>query len=294
MKAFGYFALVSFFVLLVASTVSAQQVPQSVLDEQSHIRLPTQREDQPTPTPDINEAIDNSAEIARLQQDYFKLLEQYRSQEQSYEVARAQYLQLNTLASQELAVKETRQLLSTRADVFLTYLQIIALTLEQTKGIPLENKNAQLVNLTLLQEQVKIHKNTVLKVSDRINLDAESTNFVSIIEMIKSQAYYSLSLIRLGTMQSAYDKLLVVRDAVEQEVESRKLSVAIKAEKERGFQEIDRTIDAVLLELQPLQKSIFLEKSVKSVGQLSTLSTSISSPYSKVRQATEFLREIRK
>ena len=276
---------------VVVHVALAQQVPENMIDEQVAIEPTTFPV---TPTPNIEEAVDNSAAIADRQNDYFRLLEQYRNQEQAFEVARAQYLQLNTLASQELAVKEARQLLSTRADIFLTYLQLIELNLEQTTGIPLENKKAQLVGLTLLQEQVKVHKNTVLNASDRINLDQESSNFKDMIKLIQQQSYYSISLIRLGKLQTSYDKLLVLRSAVESEMIERKLSAGALAEKQRGLDEIDRTIELTNQDMAILREAVFIKRQINSVGQLSSLSQSLSKPYSQIRQAMTFLQEIRK
>jgi hypothetical protein len=112
--------------------------------------------------------------------------------------------------------------------------------------------------------------------------------------LIQQQAYYSVSLIRLGKMQTAYDKLSVLRSAVENEMVGRKLSAGILAEKQRGLDEIDRTIESTNQDMSVLREVVFIKKQITSVGQLSSLSQTLSKPYSQMRQAVAFLQEVRK
>ncbi len=249
----------------------------------------------PEPDPTIIGGVPaNVTRFENLQKKYFELLESYRTQEQIFTVAKAQYVQLNTLASQELAVKETRTLIDIRADIFIVYLDMLEEILSQTKGIPLENKTPQLVKIQLLRESVLLHKNINTSALDRLTLDAESLKFKATITNLQREAYYSLSLIRLGRVQHAFDKLLSVRAEVEKDVMGRDLSSSQRAQKERGFNEIQRTTDLTNTRLTPIASDVFKKQNVRSLGDFSSLTSELNPVFSGINQTVEFLQEIRK
>lgn len=241
----------------------------------------------------IPQTIDQN-KLPALQATYFGQLEAYRNQEQNYLVAVNQYHQLNTLASQEVAVSETRQLLSLRADVFLTYIEILDEMLNQGKGIPIENKAPERVVLSLLREKVLTHKNAVLASQDRFALDAEAANFLATYKELESHTYYTLSLIKVGDMQVAFDKSKVVRDAVKSYVDAQPLSTAVKAEKERGFAEIERNLQATEILFTPIKKDVFKPTQTTTLGDYTLLSSELNPVYSQINQIYTFLQEVRK
>src|SRR3989344_4964763 len=111
--------------------------------------------------------------ITDLQDQYLQHIQSYRNQEEVFLLAKAQYQKLGTLASQEEIVKEARQLLLIRADVYSVYVDILDEQLNQATGIPLEKKNSQRVNLSLLKDKIAIHKTTLQTKTDRFALDNE-------------------------------------------------------------------------------------------------------------------------
>lgn len=228
-----------------------------------------------------------------LQQKYFRLLEQYRQQEQAYFIAKNQFIQLNTLAAQELAVKETRTLIDIRADVLLTHLDILMLLLQRTTSVPLEYKNPQLVNLGLLKEKLQLHKNRNLATQDRLSLDAEASEFVGMQPEIEQEIYYTLTMIRVGRVQTAIDKLVTVRDAVKTEIESQNMSPSIQAEKTRGFDEIERTLTQVNVTFEPIRNSSLRRENNNSLQAETELSKSLTPTFALINQTVKFLQEIR-
>ncbi|MEO8581206.1 MAG: hypothetical protein ABI425_01355 [Patescibacteria group bacterium] len=232
--------------------------------------------------------------LPSLQQTYFAQLEEYRNQEQKYLVAKNQYHQLNTLASQEVAVAETRQLLSLRANVFLTYIEILDELLNQGKGIPLENKNPERVFLSLLTDKVQIHKSAVESAQNRFAIDQESINFAPTYKLLESHTYYILSLIKLGDMQVAYDKLLIARDVVKSYVQDQTLSTAVRAEKDRGFDEIERNIKVMDKTFTPIKTKVYSSSENKNLSAYSQLSSELSPVYAQINQVIQFLEEVRK
>lgn len=302
MLSFVLVIITSIFLLLGQSPVKAQETP-PVLPFDTPSPTPNQATPvsplpssvaSPTSTPVVVGGSTTTSNFVNLQKQYLLLLEQYRAQEQTYTVAKAQYQQLNTLASQELAVQETRKLIDIRADVFLVYLDMLIDLLDQTKGIPLENKSPQLVKLRLLKETVQLHKSNNNVALDRFAVDQESQNFTNTIETLQSEAYYTLGLIRVGRVQQAVDKLLVVRDAVENDVMSRQLTSAQKAQKERGFNEIQLVIDNTNTEFTPIKKKVFTDTDIRSLGDFSGLTSELNPVFAGINQTIEYLQEIRK
>lgn len=241
----------------------------------------------------IPQQIDEN-KIPNLQTTYFSQLENYRNAEQRYIVAKNQYLQLNTLASQELAVSETRQLLSLRCDIFSTYIDILDEMLNQGKGIPLENKNSERITLSLLKDKVKINKTAVEGALDRFAVDQESINFAPTFSEIESHTYYILSLIKLGNMQVAYDKLIITHDAIKEYVESQQLSTAVRAEKERGFEEIDRNMALIPTLFTPVKTKVYLSPGSGDLGRYSSLSSDLNPVFAQINQVIQFLEEVKK
>lgn len=232
--------------------------------------------------------------LSNLQNTYFGQLELYRNQEEKYFVAVGQYHKLNTLASQEVAVAETRQLLALRADVLITYIDILDEQLSQARGIPLENKSPERIALTLLKEQVQTHKTAVMNAKDRFELDKVSTSFLVTFSSLQSHTYYILSLIKVGSMQIAYDKLLVTRNAVQEYVNTQPLSTAVKAEKDRGFAEISRNIVSIDTTFTPIKTQLYSSPGKRSLSDYTQLTGSLSPVYAQINQVIAFLEEIRK
>lgn len=232
-------------------------------------------------------------ELEQLETEYFRLLEQYRQQEQTYFVAKNQFLQLNTLAAQEVAIKETKAALDVRAQVLLTYIDILTQMLQQTTGIPLEQKNPQLVNLSLIRDQVLLHQNSVKAASDRVSVDAEADRFIPILTTLTKDVYFTLSLIRIGRVQTAIDKLTVVRNAVGQELDGRNLPSSQQAQKQRGLQEIDRTQQSIEQEFGPIAQATFSRQTESSLQSLTNLSTALTKTFTLIYQNVRFLEEIR-
>lgn len=299
--------LIAIFALLFNSSVARAQEASPFLPFETPVSTPTTDPNfatQVTPLPESTVAPESTPVVVSgapqtnrletLQKEYLLLLEQYRAQEQSHLVSKAQYAQLNTLASQELAVQDARKLIDIRASIFLIYLDMLEELLNQTKGIPLENKSPQLVKLRLLKETVLLHKNINNGALDRFALDNESLNFTKIIKNIEMESYYTLSLIRVGRVQQAFDKLLSVRTQVEENVMNRQLSSAQKAQKERGFAEIQREVDQTAGTFAPIKDETFSKMRIRDLGAFNGLTAELNPVFAGMNQTIQFLQEIRK
>ena len=73
-------------------------------------------------------------QIADVRATYRSQLEQYRTAERKYVLAKEQYLKLNTLVSLEDAVKATREAMLARDQVLTSYLTLLRLLLIDATG----------------------------------------------------------------------------------------------------------------------------------------------------------------
>jgi hypothetical protein len=95
-------------------------------------------------------------------------------------------------------------------------------------------------------------------------------------------------------MQTSYDKLTVTRDAMEEYINSQQLSTAVQAEKNRGFDEIDRSIQDINDTFTPIKAEVYKSPGKGDLNSYTGLSGKLGSVYAQINQALEFLVEIRK
>jgi hypothetical protein len=150
------------------------------------------------------------------------------------------------------------------------------------------------VALSLLKEQVQTHKTAVQSAQDRLSVDNEAAHFLTTFRELESHTYYTLSLIKLGNMQVAYDKLKVTRDAVKAYVDTRPLSNTVRAEKQRGFDEIERNIQNADALFTPVKTEFYQQPGRGDLSSYSKLSTALNPVYAQINQVVQFLEEVKK
>ena len=195
--------------------------------------------------------------INQLADDYRVLLEQYREAEREYFIAKEQYLKLFTLASQETAVNQARQAMLLRIDVLITYISMLSEMLEDTTGIPLENKQPLLVELNILVDELSRHKVETENAVDKVAIDREADSFSVFFPDITAKSYQALAYIRYGRLMTAFDKMQVVYSALSSEIKQSQSSTRVKAEKERGLEEVKRNLEQLNSALAAAKIAVF-------------------------------------
>jgi len=98
----------------------------------------------PSPTPKT------PVDYAQLERDYFYQLGLYRQAEERYQFKRAEYRQLQTLASQEDAIATIKDLTIARARTLSAYLAAIEHLLARAPALSLELKQPAFANRSRL------------------------------------------------------------------------------------------------------------------------------------------------
>lgn len=231
--------------------------------------------------------------LPTLRSKYLAFIQQYRDQEQRYIRAKSQYQQLQTLASQEEVIRETRQLLTIRADIYATYLDILDEELNQALGIPIEKKNSQRVSISLLNDKVAIHRTNVQTITDRFAMDQEVDRFSASVDELHNTAAATYSMIKIGQMQIAIDKLKLVTAEVRTYVFNQDLPANTAAEKTRGFNEIDRVTAQLEINFKTISDKFYANPNQASISSYNQLTTQLTTPYAELNRVVEFLEEIK-
>ncbi len=149
---------------------------------------------------------DNSEDIEELRELYKDQLVKYRSEEQQRTVAETEFLQLETLAAFDRYVQETRDVISSRDDVLISHLSLQRLTLQQTAGVRVDQKD----NLLDLSEQIigalKEHKTRNEQVTDRDGVLASLSRFSELRPAVSLLSTQMTLGIKMGQMQDAIDR----------------------------------------------------------------------------------------
>ncbi len=188
---------------------------------------------------------DYKKQLDALQTTYRNQLTTYRSDEKAFQINKDQYYKIQTLASLEAAVRQTRQVMLSRLDVLNTYLQIAKLTLQNTKGIETSVKSDQLQQIDILSDDLKTHRKNVEQASDRNSLLGVAVQFASLAPRIDATSTRVSYLVAYGNLQTVDDKTSTIKQELQQQIEQTETDPLKLAAKKRGFDEVQRNIDDV-------------------------------------------------
>lgn len=237
------------------------------------------------------------AEIEAATTRYFSAVETYRLEENRYSLARDQYYQLNTLASQDEAIRRSREVLRARADVLQAYFSYLRLILQNTKGIDLDDKAAADQRLQLWQEELESYVQQIPLLTDRQQVNAAFDLLNTRSDEIQSSAYGTLVLIKIGEIQTATDTAGILHQRTKDAVENSTTLSAAQAEiSQRGLAEIvtllqranNNTFTLIEDYREQRTRDNFSESSYRS------FQTNAEFSYLQLRQILDYLREIQK
>lgn len=202
----------------------------------------------PSPSPESNE-------LANLRAKYRSELSIYRTDERDFQIAREQYVKLQTLAALETSVKATRKVMLSRTAVLQTYLQILRNMVSNTSGIEITEKTKLLQEIDTATERLKLHQKLVEQAIDRNTILNSVTDFNIFYEDVLNVAYKSLSYIAYGRLQTVYDKTVTVKGEVLSYIEEQEKNGLKLGEKRRGLEETDRSLAATRTRLDTVRTS---------------------------------------
>lgn len=232
-----------------------------------------------------------SKQLNALQVTYRNQLTTYRSDEKAYQVAKEQYYKIQTLASLEEAVRKTRQVMLTRLDVLETYFTISKLMMQNQKGLDTAVKNDALQQIDIMIDDLKTHRKNVESSSDRTLLLTTAGQFVTLGNRIKTLSNRIASLIGYGRLQTVDDKMIAIKQELQQQTEQEEKDPLLLAQKKRGLEEVQRNLDEVNTTILKVRNTLSLSKSNQNIST-SAVSKDLSTIFAGLSRSISYLEEL--
>lgn len=252
-----------------------------------------------TPAPDSMVSTDQvftkprqTEEILRLRELYQDQVERYTNLERQYIVNKAQYKKLNTLQSLELAVKTTREVMLARTDVLITYFELMRASLDDTEGVELVEKDKNTNEMISYINALREHRQAVLNSTTRDDIAARVTEFEKLSRPFESTAYKSLALIRIGDIQTVFDKSEIIYRDVLQYHQDNPTTPLRQQERVRAYREVDNAIEKTRGDLLTVRTDYAEENKLNRSSYDSRLVKSLNTTYSGTSQILAFLKEL--
>lgn len=259
--------------------------------EAAVLDVPASEEDPPSIN-DIQIKPRQTEEIIRLRELYRDQVERYRILERDFQVNKNQYFQLQTLQSLEKAVVSTREVMIIRAEVLITYFELMRASLEDTEGIDLVQKKEVIDTLISHIEVLREHKKALEQTVSREGIAQRVYEFSSISVSFESTAYRALALITIGDIQTVYDKARILYDEVLLYHEQYPVSQVKQQERNRAYREAKRELDRVELLLRDIRASYNSAQGLRRDSYDRELGNNLDGAYSGTRQILFYLREL--
>jgi alpha-galactosidase len=218
----------------------------------------------------------------------------YRSNEQDFLVAKQQYSQLQTLGNLDAAVTAFKTVQTSRTQTIILYLQTLLSEVTGAKGMDLTQQALETQKLQTMIADYQQHLSDIGAAPDVVALSATATTFTNKEKAFESLSYELLALLRITNMQSAVDQLTVASTLLQTQAQAANLDPTTLATKQRGFDEVSRTIDAVKVFLTQANQfhARLVTQNNYSSSSYSQLAATLGKGYPQVSQAESFLREL--
>lgn len=246
----------------------------------------------------INQTPVSEVTFEQLQADYLFQIEQYNKAEDRFELDRAEYYKLQTLASREKAVESSRPYLEARARVLSTYLVALQYLLNQSQGVDIVAKNKTLDKIEEAKTYLRTYINQVPTISEQEEVNVLATSFeVEGTRLIFEAQYRTLSLLAIGPVQNAYDQLELATEDFKENFVSQIPEESQRARIERGLKDVDfhNSQADETLKLVVSQFPDFDEQTSSKVDFQSNYAqnvTNLQKTVASMRQSMRFLKEL--
>lgn len=195
--------------------------------------------------PRSNVVAENQLELdlAEVQRSYRGQLEEYRTLQQQFVVAKEEYLQLQTLSALEAAVQSTQKVFVMRDRVMLSYLKSLELRTRLATALDDELKEESLYVLEETQKAVTRHLEDTQASSDRAAIQERTTEFESIAELYSFTTAFSKQVLQLGSLRANYQQAVDIFEDLPLEVAGQ--TALQKAARGRALEQIAINLDDV-------------------------------------------------
>lgn len=233
-------------------------------------------------------SLDLNLEIVQLNEIYRGQLAEYRAAEKEFQIARDQYRQLQTLASINAVTEATREAMKLRAQVILTYMELLRVNLIAAEGVEISLKQLVIERLTVEQEWLQSHLQAIAAGTDREQFNQLADIFAGKQQGIQTVSQEAVSLLSVGKLQNVFDRLAALSEEV---AASGASSSAITQSRE--LRETERTVAATRTSFQNLWTELNTTiREGKVAGFYDNLAKALNPVYTELNKLTSYLTEL--
>ncbi len=140
-------------------------------------------------------------------QDYVYMVDLYQKAHSDYLLAKAQYIQARTLASQSKVQSATVNMLSARDDVVVTYLRALRMRLVEEPSVEEQSKNSLFSRIDAEIAGFEDHKNTIPSAGTLKDLEKDSQEAADRFIFTQRLSYETLSLIPYSQIKNTHEAI---------------------------------------------------------------------------------------
>lgn len=253
------------------------------------------RAEDASPAAEVTQAVATSTPVGQREKELLQLyqaqVEKYRETERKYKISKAAYFKLNTLQSLEELVVDARTAMELRAQVLITYLELLHEILEQTQGVELARKIDTLQNL---EKQVVVLREHILKVqatTDRPGIALRADEFEPMGWAIQKVSISAQGFVVIGRLQSVYDRAQSTYGDIRTYHSQATASALRQSERERAYTEVTAQSDQVNTQLMKV-RATFDQEVQKDIPDTRDVTNQLNSVYTATSQLLAFLKEL--
>jgi hypothetical protein len=229
-------------------------------------------------------------EIASLNQIYRGQLTEYNQAERNFQIARDQYLELQTLASINAVTESARKVMRLRNQVLLTYFELLRVKLVAAEGVELSLKTAVMPKLETQKNWLQQQQGQLAAANDRQEFNSLADEFTGRTRTFQSVAEEVGSLLAVGKLQNVFDRLAAIgTDITANQASDSAVTVS------RAMRETERATAEARVSLQTTWSSLRGDIQDDNVNNFyGDISETLEPIYSSLNQLAAFLAELLK
>ncbi len=255
-------------------------------------RMPVLADEVATPSADVvDPEIEQAGKERELLQLYQAQVESYREAERKYRISKAQYFKLNTLQSLEQTVVDTREVMTLRCRVLITYLELLHEILQFTPGIDLIQKAAALKSLEDQVHALRAHIVQLENTPDRAAIALRADEFEPIGAAVQRAALTAQGLVVIGRLQAVYDAAQSTYEDILKSHTEHTVSALKQAERERAYKEVTRQSKLAYDQLVGARKT-FEQEAARGTPDTRQVVEQLNTVYTTTSQLLAFLKEL--
>ncbi len=228
-------------------------------------------------------------DIQEARRTYIGQLEEYRTAEREFTIAREQFAQLQTLNSLEEGVQATRSFFFLRDQVLDTYFELLRLEVTQAEGINLPDKEAILEEIAVTRELLSTHQQQIEEQTDRSGVAQSALSFEDIEPVLLQTSERARILLQVGRLQTVYDKSasLLEELALDEADQASQTPTIVSGQQRRALEQTAQTLGFAKQELDDVQLDL-----AEGRSRIRSSSSGLDSVYATLSRAIGFFAEI--